>query len=216
MVDAPSVGINKIYDRMKLAEEKGLEFDEAKERRVYGVEPVTGRDPIFIQASADRIAMIRREEGEARREEKRLLEAAKAEMKVETEALDQSNAAVQLRLAHQRNAELEAQLAAVTGARFPAQTPLPEVPAPRLDVAALTARVQAVKAPTSAAPDVNTPLLELIERARANGITLPRGGRGMTKLAILELITEAEADNRGNEEGHVIDGTLTEGELVSA
>lgn len=58
----------KLWIRAEQAREFGKEFDEAKERRVIGLPPVEGREPLFYPANAEREKLIRMEDREGIRE----------------------------------------------------------------------------------------------------------------------------------------------------
>lgn len=60
----PASPLEKLYVRMKQAEEFGKEFDERVERNALGLPPVKDREPIFIAESKQRRELRLREDRE--------------------------------------------------------------------------------------------------------------------------------------------------------
>lgn len=107
----PATPLEKLYVRMKQAEELGKEFDEELERRVLGLgPPANDRDPVFIPAAPERQALTLREDQttneEMRKEAAEALKRAGVTGNVEGGALEES--ATRIRELEEQIANLQA------------------------------------------------------------------------------------------------------------
>lgn len=151
----------KLRLREQLAREHGKLFDENLERRVLGLPEVA--NPVVIAESEKRARRTRAEVKDA-------IAETTAEAKAQAKDTDDV-AALKARIA-----ALEAQVAG---------QPWEEPPSEEDDSAAHEEHH------TGARPDDTWTAKQLMNYAKSEGIALPRGGTGMSKLAILDMVLGA-------------------------
>ena len=161
MADRPDSPEVKLKIREQLAREMGKAFDENLERRVMGLPEVA--NPLILAEDEKRRKRTRREDKELKAE----LEASAKAKAAETDDV----AALKARIA-----ELEGKLPGE-----PAQAETRQE-----DDAAAHDEHHA-----GARPDDTWTAKQLMNYAKSEGIALPRGGTGMSKLAILDMVLGA-------------------------
>lgn len=176
--NVPAAPQDKLYTRMEQAQKFGKEFDEVLERRVMGMDPVTGRDPIFIPENAARAKLTVQEDLTGARELAAEAKLASAGEQTKTIALLQAQLDQQAR-----------QIAELTGEpKTKAETPQPPAPAarePNIRKAAEKAERAPVLIPEGK-PNIDWTRNQLYEFLKANGRALPVNPVGQSKTAALD------------------------------
>lgn len=180
MVNIPASPQEKLYVRLEQAQAQGKAFDETLERRVIGLPPVDGRAPIIIPESRERQLLTRKEDLEGRQE---LADEAKAATAVE---LQKKNSLLEAQLA-----EMQAQMAELTGKR---PSSVPDGPRPAAPAAPVGGRT--VEVPEGL-PNLEWTRQQMKEFLAREGLApLARNGFGMTKTAVLDHVA-AELAKKG-------------------
>lgn len=139
MPDRPATAEEKLYLRLQQAKDMGKRFDERLERRILGLPPVDGREPIYLEDVPDRRSRVLGEDEVARvelekearqlqeeaersnrsREERDFLKVVEGdserELAAEAEQANLRDLQEQLAQERQRREELEAQVETLRG-----------------------------------------------------------------------------------------------------
>lgn len=176
--NTPAAPQDKLYTRMEQAQKFGKAFDEVLERRVMGMEPVTGRAPIFIPEDAARAKLTVQEDLTGARELAAEAKLASAGEQQKTIAMLQAQLDQQAR-----------QIAELTGAPpEKLETPQPP-PAAATEPNIRNAGMKAEKAPIlipGGKPNIDWTRNQMYEFLKANGRALPPNPVGQTKTAALD------------------------------
>lgn len=178
--NAPAAPIDKLYTRLQQAQEFGKEFDEVRERKVMGLEPVEGRAAIFVAERADRAKMTEREDVAGARD--MAMEAKLASAGEQA----RSNAVLQA-----QNETLMAQIAELKGEkRETLPTPKPTTPLkePNIRTAAVTAAKNPVTLP-GGEPNADWTRNQMYEFLKEHARPLPPNPVSLTKTAALDYVT---------------------------
>ncbi len=174
--DRPASPEVKLYVRLELAQKQGKAFDEALERRLLGLPPAKGREPVAVEEAPARTASTLRADAVD----------ALAQIKVEAQAGGEEDLRKENALLKAQLAAAQGQVAEVTGATPPVPVPQPAAPSssPTADMTAFPAGV----------PSEAWTATQLREFNRASGLApLTRGGVGLSKRFILDhVLSELE------------------------
>jgi len=156
---------------MQQARQFGKEFNEAIERRILGLPPVSGREPVFIPQSDVRTRLTRDEDMAGQRELEDLI------AKNSVMGVAERNLALEAEIE-----ALRAQIASLTGQEGKAPAPAPE-PKPK------PAAKRAATVLPEGIPDEKWTRSQILEFGKSRGFaTPPKGGFGMTTLAALDFV----------------------------
>ena len=190
MVDRKDPPHVKLAIRQALAEQEGFEFDERRERRVLGLPMPDNREPVFIPASKTRKMETERLDRQQRQEEEEAIEEGKKRIEEDAAAAKTADQGEELAELREMNKKLQSQIEELLDQKRSGEDTAEEPPPEKPRMAF----------PPDEDPHEGWGRNQIVEWIRLNGyVPLPKGGIGMSKMAILEHAQRQIAKRDGTE-----------------